>query len=193
MNDTENYVSRLRSTMHGRLAFSFAVNSCGAVLAFLAAFLIFGKISCGNYMIACDVSGGGFINTVKSAVVSQAPCAVLLLLMYASAFSSLCGPASVLLCVWRGLCLGSSVSLISSSRVGGIGSGWKLSIILYFAATVGIIALASVSSIYSRALAYSFSSDDRKYFRALSAEYTKCFLTVSGAVFVFGCASAVFI
>ena len=193
MNDTENYLSHVKSTLHVRLAVSFAVNLSVAAVAFLVSYLIFGAIEAGSYVVACDVSGSGFPNTLRSAVRSQMPCSVLMLMMYVSAYSSLNGAVSLLLCAWRGLCLGSTVSLISGSYVGGVGSGWKISLLLYLGATIVIIAFASVSSLYSSAITYTFSSGDRRYYKSLAAEYTKSFLIASGVIFSLGCASAVFI
>ena len=192
MNGTEDYLFRLKSTMHGRLTASFAALFCSAAAAFALAYLIFSRINCGNFIIACDLSGS-FFEACVNAMCSQMPCAVMLLSVYLSAFSSLSEKVSFFVCIWRGLCLGTTVSLILKGSVGGVASEWKISILFYFAATVGIIAFASVTSLYSAAITYTFASGDKRYFRSLAAEYTKCFLIASGAVFIFGCASAVFI
>ena len=168
MNDTENYLARLRASRHGRILYAFLVYLALFGSSFALSYLLFSVIPCGSYMIACDVSGGGILNNVKNAVLSQSGCAVILLAVYLSAFSSFSGAVSSAVCLWRGLCLGCASALFCKDSVGGLSSSWRVSLCFYLASTVGIIVYASITALYSPALTHTSSCGEKRYFRALS-------------------------
>ncbi len=190
MNDTEKYLLSVRASLKTRIAVSFGIYLAGSVVAFVLSYLIFKNTDAGKYMIACDVSSGGFFSAVRSSVLSQTQTVFLLVVLYLTAFSTLCPISAGIVCVWRGASLGAVIALISSGSVGGFGGGWRGSVLVYFAASVGVIILASVTSLYSSVMTYAYGVGEKKIFRSLWAEYTKCFLTASGAIFLVGCAAA---
>ena len=193
MNDTENYLAHVKSELWKRLLRSFLCFFAGFFVCLALSYAVFKTADCGRYFVAANVSGGGIFDGIKSTVVSLVPCALEMLVLYFSAYSSLCPIISALLCSFRGASLGALAGLISKNTLGGIGSHSNVAAWLYFAATAVFIALASMSALYSGVLTYTFSRDEKLYYRALSAEYTKCFLICSGAVFIISCAQTVFI
>ena len=193
MNDTEIYLSRVKADLPKILMRSFLICFTGSAVAAVISFLLFRVIPCGNYLIVCDISDGSFLSNVKNAVDYVFPCAVQMIILYLSAYSTLSGAVSMIVTAWRGICLGSSLSIILSGSVGGIGNMWRVSAWLYFSITVVIAIFAAVSLMYSGALTFTSGCGEKKYFRSLSAEFTKCFLLFSGVVFILGCASALFI
>lgn len=193
MNDTENYLYTVRASLKTRLAVSFGLYLGVTVLSFALSYLLLGNTDAGKYMIACDVSGGGFFAAVRSAVLSQSQAVFMLVVLYLTAFSTLCPISAGLVCAWRGASLGAVIALISTGSVGGFGSGWRGAVLVYFAASVCIIILAAITSLYSSVMTYSYGIGEKKIFRSLWAEYTKCYLMASGSIFLTGCAAALLI
>lgn len=192
-NDIKNHLAAVRATLARRLASAFIVYTAILAAAFALAFFTLPHVDVGKYMIACDVSSGKLIDRLHSAVLSQSQSSVLLVVIYVSAYSSLSPAIGAIASAWRGFCLGAAVTMISSGSVGGIGETWRASVMIYFISTLFVIAEACVASFYSGVLTYSYGTGERLICRSLAAEHTKCFLMISGAAFLIGCVSSVFI
>ena len=193
MNDTENFLVHLKSELARRVLRSFLAFFALYAAALVISFLLFNNFDFGKYVVACDGSGVGIINGIGNAVKSVFPLALSMILIYLSAYSPFCSAMSAVSAAYFGLSLGTSAALIGRKMLVGVGTGWRVAAWLSFAAAMVMMLFSAVSMLYSCALTYTFSRGEKRYFRSLAAEYTKCFLVISGGVFVLGCASAVFI
>lgn len=189
MTETENYLSRVRSERYIRVLRSFIGSITLFSLTVLAAYLFFSNVSCGHYVITADIASSGFVGAVRAALSASVPCAVVLTVIYLTAYTTMGSAVASLIAVWKGLCSGSVLGLHVSGSLGVIGSGNDAALWLYFAQSGVICLLCAVTSLYRAGLIYASASAERQYSRSLTVEYTKVFLVFSGVIFVLGFAS----
>lgn len=193
MIDTETYLIHLKSDFLRRIAAGFIVCiivfAMSCVLAYLVAWWGFDDA----YMITSPITVNGVVGTVKSAAVSQIPNVIALAVLFASVFTVVNKWIVMLLCLWKGACLGCAAYLMGSGAVRGISGTWAWSLTFYFLAAVAFMVLASVSLVYSQVICRMFAAEEKKYTASIGMEYLKCFLVMSGGVLILGCISVILI
>lgn len=131
----------------------------------------------------------GFFSRIASVILSQLPRTVWLLLLYLSAFT-LWGPIlSFALSAWYGLSVGCTLAMLQSGTLLFLAQSPALPVLFSFASVVLMLLLASLTSVYARALCSASLSEDGASRSILWLEYSSLFLVISGGVYLFGSAA----
>ena len=198
MNDTLSSFLLSRESSAGtgqpsrRLAIRFLAGLLLFALAFLCGFLlapILLRPHGGVFLAVSPVTGGCPAVVVLSVLRCLFPSAIALFGIYAAAHTPWSSAVSGTVIVWRGLCLGCAGVLMKNSSVVSIGRHWVPALILYFAASVLMILLASCSCSVSRYLCRTYADGDIRRFRTAAADWLILFLLISGGIFVLGTAA----
>jgi len=196
MNDTISSFLQTRESSAGtkqpfrRLAIRFLAGLLLFASAFLCGFLLTPILSGGGSFLAVSpVTGGCPAVVVLSVLRCLFPSAAALLGIYAAAHTPWSAAVSGTVIVWRGICLGCAGVLMKNGSVVSIGQHWISALILYFAASVLMILLASCSTSVSRYLCRTYADGDTRRFRTAAADWLILFLLISGGVFVLGTAA----
>ncbi len=170
-----------------RPAFRFLAGLLLFALAFLAGFLLAPIAADGGIFLAVSpVTGGRPGAAVLSVFRCLFPSAIALLGIYAAAHTPWSSVVSGAVIVWRGICLGCAGVLMKNGTVISIGRHWIPALMLYFAASVLVILLASCSQTVSRYLCRTYADGDFRQFRTAAVDWLRLFLIVSGGVFLLG-------
>lgn len=196
MNDTISSLLQIRGLSAGqpsrRLAIRFLAGLLLFALSFLTGFLpapVIPLTDGGVFLAVSPVTGGHPIAAVLSVFRCLLPSAIALSGIYAAAYTPWTTGISGTVLVWRGLCLGCAGGLMKNGTVVSIGRHWVPALILYFAATVLMILLASCAHPVSRYLCRTYADGDVRRFREASAEWLRLFLVLSGSIFTMGAAA----
>lgn len=202
MNDTtfslphsrESSVSAGTRPIAKGLAIRFLAGLLLFALSFLMSFLLAPPAADGGLFLAVSpITGGHPASAVLSVLRCLFPSAAALLGIYAAAHTPWSAAVSGTVIVWRGICLGCAGALMRNGTVVSIGQHWVPALILYFAASVLMILLASCSYSASRYLCRAYADGDIRRFRTAAAEYLRLFLMLSGSVFLAGGAAVLLI
>lgn len=191
MNDTEITINKYSENLFSHLAGSFVF--------YLMCFLLSGVVT---YLFFCTYNPGGKfflinpINTetrydaVRSAVAAVTPAAFSLVLLFISVFTVFYKPISIIVSVSRGISVGCAISFITRDIAYGIS---EVGLSMFFLSSAALFLLEAYSSVYSPCICSAYITKDRRALRKLSSEYLRCFLAISGAVFLSGIAAAILI
>lgn len=181
MTDTENRIFRFKSEHLNRVASAFLLFFISTAVSFAAAylyFLVFG--SAGKYA-ALEQPG-----KLSYVLISQLPQVLESAVLFAAVFTVCCRNIGVLLCVFRGAGFGLAAYMIGNGDLVGVSDRWAWALGTYFLSTLAFVLLASLTSIYSGAICTTHAAHETTEKHALVIEYTKIFLCISGAIFIFG-------
>jgi len=193
MNDTAS------PFLHSREAFVR-----GPVFRFLAGLLLF-ALSCGLSFLLAPLAASGGVFLAVSPAADGHPAAVLsvlrclfpaasaLFLLYAAAHTPWSAAVSGAVIGWRGLCLGCAGALMKNGTVVSIGRYWVPALLLYFAASVLVILLASCAHAVSREFCRSYADGNVRRFRKTAADWLRLFLVIAGGVFALTAAAVLLI
>lgn len=200
MNDTISSLLQIRGSSAGqpfrRLAIRFLAGLLLFALSFLTGFLPVPALPLadgGVFLAVSPVTGGHPISAVLSVFRCLLPAAIALFCIYAASHTPWTTVISGIVIVWRGICLGCAGVLMKNGTVVSIGRHWVPALILYFAATVLMILLASCAHPVSLYLCRTYADGDIRRFREAAAEWLRLFLILSGVVFTLGAAAVLLI
>lgn len=194
MNGTETYLVHVKSNFWRYTAQRFIIYIAFVAVSFALAYPATAVFCKGRiFTVVEPMSIEGAPGVIGGVVTSQIPTALVLMILFASTFTVISKWIGGLLCVWRGACLGVSVSLMGKGVVGGITDEWTWSLALYFTVTVAFAALSAVSAVYSDVICRMHGNGERKYAVSVTAEYIKLFLVMSGGIFILGGISVIII
>lgn len=182
MTSAETYLSETKAVFPRRLSAVFLplllCYSAGAVLSYLAAHWLCPY----SYYVSCPVS---FISVygILSTLASYMKHTVLqTAVIFISAFTFFPAWISALTAVYRGICTGICLYLVSGGMVQGLSSHPQITLSLYFLASVLLFLFASYAHIYAKALPVMWRHRDYKNLQVLLFEYIRCFLVMSGGI-----------
>ncbi len=202
MNDTISSLLQIRGSSAGagqpsrRLAIRFLAGLLLFALSFLTGFLLSPTVPLaddGVFLAVSPVTGGHPASAVLSVLRCLFPSAIALSGIYAAAHTPWPTAVSGAVIVWRGICLGCAGAFMKNGTVISIGQHWIPALILYFAASVLIILLASCSHPVSLYLCRAYADGDIRRFREAAVDWLRMFLVISGAVFAMGAAAVLLI
>lgn len=186
MNDTKNYIFEIRDTMPERLTVRFLVYLIISALSFGVAFAIVALFVPNGYFLIvrpASVYKNG-ISAFLSVTERAFPVATALFILYAASHTVLSPVISAAISVWRGFSLGCICKLMRDGAVAGVGRSVTFAVLLYFAATVIVIFLSSLSNLYSLCICRAYSAQMPSIKRELALEYLRLFLILSGGIFI---------
>jgi len=143
---------------------------------------LFSKIPQVPPYIIPKISGSSTADKLHDITVCFTPAAVIMAVMFASVFTAVNKILSALIAAWIGTSLGCTAALISDGLLYGI--SYPVYVHAVFPALQAALTalLASVTAVYSSAVLYTCSCDDRRGFELLCRDYLKIFLFIAGLI-----------
>lgn len=182
MTSTETYLSETKAAFSHKLSAIFLplllCYSAGAVLSYLVARCLCSQF----YYVSCPVSFISVYGTLSTLVSYMKRTIWQTAAIFFSAFTFFPTWISTLTAIYRGICTGICLFLVSSGMVQGLDSYPQITLSLYFLTSVLLFLFASYVHVYSKALPVMWKHRDYKNLQVLLFEYIKCFMVMSGGI-----------
>lgn len=182
MTSAETYLSETKAVFSRRLSAVFLplllCYAAGAALSYLAA----RGLCSHSYYVSCPVSFISVYGTLSSLASYMKHMVLQTVVIFISAFTFFPAWISAITAIYRGICTGICLFLVSGGMVQGLGSHPQITLSLYLLASVLLFLFASYTHVYSKALPVMWRHRDYKNLQVLLFEYIRCFMVMSGAI-----------
>jgi len=193
MNETTTHLEYIRENLYKRLIGNLLVSFFMAAVSFGVSYFIYSSLALEKYLITNPVVSGNVITTIVSAVFSQLPCTISLVILFFSSFTIFCRPIAYMLCIKRGLSAGCFTALAVSGNISGLSHNWSIGLLIYIISTILFLVLVSLTVIYSHCICRTYSTNEKRISMSLGFEWLRFFLPISGTVYITGLFSVLFI